>query len=394
MSDSFKDIWGLRNRGARDSERHKQRVKEAMKENLHELIAEENIISSKGGKKIKIPMKYLDMYRFKFGKNDSQKNVGQGEGEPGDIIAREDPDGQGAHGAGSEQGQDIYEEEVDVEEIIEMMLEDLNLPWLEEKEKTVEIETEETVFQDIAERGLPANIDKRRTIKENIKRNALKGKLRIGGFGLDDLRYRVWEQVKERHSNAAVLLLMDRSGSMTSERKYVVKSFFWWMVKFIEKKYKNVELVFIAHDTDAREVGEENFFTISESGGTMVSSAFKLAKQIIDDRFPPSTWNNYVFSFSDGDNWPEDNDRCIESVKEILPLCQAVGYGEVHVDDSFWGYSGGISSWSTLLNVFEADSGLSNEDKFMLAEIENREDIYKCLQNFLKGTDDKGASHG
>jgi sporulation protein YhbH len=391
MVDSFKDMWSLRNRGARDSERHKQRIKKAIKDNLHELIAEENIISSKDGKKIKVPMRFLDMYRFKFGKNKNEQGVGQGEGEPGDVIAKEG--GQGQSGAGQDPGEQIYEEEVDVEELIDIMLEDLDLPWLEEKEKAVEIETEEIVFQDIAERGLPANIDKRRTVMENLKRNALKGKMKIGGFELNDLRYKVWEKVVEKHSNAAVFLLMDRSGSMTYEKKYIVKSFFWWMVRFLEKKYNNVELVFIAHDTQAREVEEENFFSISESGGTMVSSAFKLAKQIIEDRYPTSVWNNYVFAFSDGDNWPEDNDRCVESVKEILPLCQAVGYGEVEYSDYFYGLvTSSTYRKSNLATIFEGSSELSNNERFMVVSIEKREDIYQCLKRFLRGVDKGNAN--
>ena len=391
MSDDFKDIWGLRNRGARDSERHKQRVRDAIKNNLRELIAEENIISSKGNKKIRIPMRYLDMYRFKFGKNSNSRGVGQGEGEAGDVIAREDPNGQPGSGqAGKDPGEEIYDEEFDFDEIIEMMLEDLDLPWLEDKEKSVEIETEEIVFQDIAERGIPANIDRKRTILENYKKNALKGRKRkIGNFERTDLRYRVWEKIIERHSNAAVFLLMDRSGSMTSEKKYIVKSFFWWMVRFLEKKYKNVELVFIAHDTQAMEVEEENFFKISHGGGTMVSSAFKLAKTIIDDRYPTEVWNNYVFAFSDGDNWVEDNERCVEAVKDILPLCQAVGYGEVEYSDFFYGWgSSSTYKMSNLASIFEDDSELASNDRFLVASIEKREDIYECLKKFLQGVDE------
>jgi len=388
MSESFKDLWGLRKPGARDSARHKERVRQAIKDKLHELIAEENIITSKGGKKIKIPMRYLDMWRFKFGKNSKTKGVGHGDGDPGDVIAEENP-GQSGNSAGQDPGEEIYDEEVDVEEIIDMMLEDLDLPWLEEKDKTVEIETEETVFQDIAERGLPSNIDKRRTVLQNMKRNALKGKMRIGGFDMNDLRYRVWEQIIEKHSNAAVFLLMDRSGSMTYEKKYIVKSFFWWMVRFIERKYNNVELVFIAHDTQAREVEEENFFAISQGGGTMVSSAFRLADQIIDDRFPTSTWNNYIFAFSDGDNWGEDNQRCIDAVKTVLPKCQAVGYGEVEYSDYFYNWRGSSSTPSNLLAIFEKDPELAENERFICSTIEKREDIYNCLKSFLHGIDEK-----
>lgn len=389
MTENFKDLWKLRQPGARDSARHKERIREAIKKRLHELISEENIISSKGGKKIKIPMKYLDTWRFKYGKNNKSKGVGHGDGNPGDVIAKEDPEGQGSGQAGSDPGEEIYEEEIDVEEVINMMLEDLNLPWLEDKDKAVEIETDETVFQDIAEKGLPSNIDKRRTILQNMKKNALKGKMKIGGFDISDLRYKVWEQIKEKHSNAAVFLLMDRSGSMTQEKKYIVKSFFWWMVRFIEKKYKNVELIFIAHDTDAKEVDEENFFKISQMGGTMVSSAFKLANQIIDDRFAPSIWNNYVFAFSDGDNWPEDNEKCIDVVKQILTKCQAVGYGEVNYNDSFYNWGGGSVSTSNLLSHFSNDLYLYQKENFICTTINRREDIYECLKTFLQGIEDK-----
>jgi len=392
MTESFKDIWGLRKPGAIDSARHKQRIREAIKKNLHDLISQENIISSKGNKKIKVPVKYLDMWRFKFGKNKNDKGIGHGPWNPGDVIAKEpgaDEDGQ----AGQDLGEDVYEEEVDIEELIELMLEDLDLPWLEEKEKTVEIETEEIVFQDIAEKGLPANIDKRRTVMQNIKKNALKGKMKIGDFDPSDLRYRVWEQIIEKHSNASVILIMDRSGSMSSERKYIVKSFFWWMVRFLEKKYNNVKLVFIAHDTEAKEVEEENFFSIVESGGTMVSSGFTLAKKIIDDRFPTSVWNNYVFAFSDGDNWPEDNEKCVVSIKEILPLCQAVGYGEVQCTNYFLNWEKDEEEkdgddMSVLMEQFKDDPILSGNERFLIASIKEREEIYECLKSFLKGLGD------
>lgn len=390
--DSFKDIWSKRRSGARDSQRHKERIRKAIKENLRELIAEESIISSKGGKKIKVPIKYLDMWRFKFGKNKNAKGIGFGEGDPGDIIYVEPPQGKGAGEAGDKPGEEVYDEEVEYEEIIEMMLEDLNLPWLEEKEETNEIETEKTVFQDIAEKGLPSNIDKRRTVMENMKRNASKGKMRIGGFLPEDLRYKVWENVIERHSNAAVILVMDRSGSMSSEKKYIVKSFFWWMVRFIEKKYDNVELVFIAHDTEAHEVEEESFFNISQSGGTFISSGFKLANKIIDDRFPTNIWNNYIFAWSDGDNWPEDNDRCVSAMEEALTKCQAVGYGEVSYNQYFydWASANGKDShnrWSYFGEILK-NGDISQNKRFIMAKVVKREDVYLCLRQFLSDLDE------
>ncbi len=390
MSDNFKDIWSLKKPGAKDSARHKERIKQAIKDNLKGLISEESIITSKNGKKIKLPMQYLDQWRFKFGKNDKTKKVGQGPGEPGDVIASDDNGDIGQ--AGQDIGEDIYEEEVNLEEVIELMLEDLDLPFLEDKRNAIEVETEEIVFQDIAERGLVSNIDKRRTVIENMKRNAMRGKLRIGKFEQSDLRYRVWEKVIEKHSNAAVFLLMDRSGSMTDENKYIVKSFFWWMIRFLERKYNNVEIIFIAHDTVAKEVEEKGFFEISQSGGTACSSAFKLAKDIIDDRYDPNTWNNYVFEFSDGDNWGEDNKKCVELVKELLTVCQAVGYGEVRYNEWFYNWPGAgkntAAEKSKLQYAFFSDKELKENNRFISTTIKSREDIYECLKVFLQGVAD------
>jgi sporulation protein YhbH len=385
-SENFKDIWSLKKPGSLDSKRHKQRIRKAIKENLHELIAEENIITSKDTKKIRVPVKYLDMWRFKFGRIKDEVWAGHGEGNPGDSIVEKAIKGNA--GGGSTPGEDVYEEEVEKEEIIEMMLEDLDLPWLEKKDKTIEIETEDIVFQDISKRGIPSNVDKRKTVRENIMRNAKKGKACIGGFRPSDLRYRVWEHIIEQHSNAAIILMMDRSGSMTSERKYIVKSFYWWMVNFLRLKFKNVEIIFIAHHTDASEVKEEDFFALSQSGGTMVSSAFTLAKKIIEERYPPAIWNNYVFSFSDGGNWHDDNKKCLQAVKDIVPLCQAVGYGEVRVSDEFWFWTTkALNDQSLLANIFEEDSELSDNERFMVTTIEKREDIYTSLKDFLPGMD-------
>lgn len=384
--DSFKDIWSLRKPGALDSTRHKERIKRAIKENIQDLIAQENIITSHGNKKIKVPMKYLDLWRFKHGKNDNQHRTGHGPGKPGDVIAREGgSEGPGGNQAGNEEGEEIYNEEVELDEIIEMMLEDLNLPWLEEKEKSVDIETEQIVFHDISEKGIPANIDKRRTVLENMKRNAKKGKLRIKGISQDDVRYKLWEKVVEKHSNAAVFLLMDRSYSMTDGKKYIVKSFFFWMVNFLRRKYSNVDLVFIAHDVKARETEEEDFFKISQGGGTLCSSALQLAKNIIEDRYPPNIWNNFVFSFSDGDNWRDDNKKCRQLVKDLLKITQSVGYGEVFYNDYFYKDVAPDKRASTLMSAYLLDPELNNSERFIVARLDHRDDIYKCLKTFLKG---------
>ncbi len=157
-------------------------------------------------------------------------------------------------------------------------------------------------FTDLRKRGPFANIDKKRTIRENLKRNALaapppgqaRRPAKFGNIKDEDLRFKTWERAVRHESNAVVLALMDVSGSMGTFEKYIGRAFYFWMVRFLRTKYARVEIVFIAHHTEAREVGEEEFFTRGESGGTKVSSAYQLALEVLDARYPADAWNIYL----------------------------------------------------------------------------------------------------
>jgi uncharacterized protein len=280
--------WDLRRRALKDSIRHDKRVKEAIRKNLKELIAEENIITSDGKKLVKIPLRYLDQYRFRFGP--LGRGAGQGQGQLGDVIARDGEPGEGSAPAGDQPGEQVYEAEIAVEELTRMMLDDLALPWLEEKDSQA-LTTTTYTFDEVRRKGAMANIDKRRTLLENLKRHAANKQPKVGAFRDADLRFKVWSVREESHANAAVYLLMDRSGSMTTEKKYIAKSFFFWLVRFLRLKYKTVETVFIAHDTEAQLVPEQEFFTISNSGGTMCSSAYRVALEHILHYHPKARWN-------------------------------------------------------------------------------------------------------
>lgn len=381
-TDGLSDVWKLRARGKRDADRHKERLKKAAKENLKELISSEDIISTDGsGKKIKIPLRQLEQWRFKHGNNKKNQGVGHGgqDAKPGDVLGQEPQEGDG-NKAGGKQG-DMLFEEFSLDDIIDMMMEDLNLPWLEDKPDKVEIETETTVYNDVSKKGLMPNLDIRRTIKENLKRNAAKGNPKIGGFKQDDMRYKTYDTQVDYRSNAAVYLIMDRSGSMTTDKKYIAKSFFFWMVQFIKKKYKKVELVFIAHDTEAYLCNENDFFTLAESGGTKCSSGFNAALKHIKHYHPKDSWNNYVFAFSDGDNYEEDNKVCVELVTELLEQVNAIGYGEIMLDD-YSAFMNNTQEWSlsTLNSVFK---NRINSKKFMSVSISKKDDVYKCLKQFF-----------
>jgi len=372
--------WDLRRRGLKDSIRHDYRVREAVKKNLKELVAREEIITSDGKKKIKIPLQYLDQYRFKYGKPGD--GVGHGQGNPGDIIGKDaQSQGTGEGQAGDMPGENVYEAELTLEEITRMMLEDLDLPWLEEKDEKQQ-KTISYSYDEVRTKGILPNLDKRRTLYQTLKRSAAKGLEKMDEIVEDDLRYKTWKEREEYHSNAAVYLLMDRSGSMTTDKKYIAKSFFFWLVRFLKIKYQNVDLVFIAHDTQAQVVEEKDFFSISNSGGTMCSSAYRLALEHIVNNHPRDKWNNYVFHFSDGDNWSEDNQRCKEAVSEMLEHTTMVGYGEIKYRDEATFYGWGHSfdtAWSTLHQEF----GAIKHQRFITVAIKQKEDVYQALRDFL-----------
>jgi len=380
--------WELRRRGLKDSLRHDQRVKEAIKQNLRDLISEEAIITSDGNKRVKIPLRYLDQYRFKYGQ--PQQGVGQGEGNPGDVIGRQPGQGDGSQPGdgqpGDQPGEHTYEVEVTLEELTQMMLEDLALPWMEEKpERQVTSTTHR--YTDVRRKGSLANLDKRRTLMNNLRRNAARGQPEVRNFHDDDLRFKVWDVHKETQSNAAVYMLMDCSGSMTTGKKYVAKSFFFWMVRFLRLKYQRVETVFIAHDVNAQIVPEKEFFTLSSAGGTCCSSAYRLAGEYLEQHHPARSWNTYLFHFSDGDNWPSDNAVCKELVEALLNQCAMVGYGEIRYDSesSFYGWmSQNTSAPSSLQSVFNQIT----HERLLSVTISNKEEVYQALQKFLQPRED------
>lgn len=375
--DSLSDIWKLKKRGARDSQRAKELVKKAIRENGRDLITEYNIIKSSGKKKVKVPIRFLDKYHFKYGKLRENGGAGQGiDAKPGQKYrSGKVQKGKSKGMPGEEEGERIFQAEVTVDELVEILLEQLDLPWMDPKNSSyIEVDNEE--INSIDRKGILPNLDLRRTLYENLKRNAAKGDAKVGGFIEDDFRYKTWETEKEYHSNAAVYLMIDRSGSMDPERTYIAKSFYFWMVQFLKRRYQNIELVFIAHDTKAFQVDEEDFFKILPSGGTACSSAFKLAYENILANHPPSSWNNYVFEFSDGDNLMRDNEICVEYVNKLMDLCRAIGYGEIHLDElPYW-----VPEDQLLSNYFNEKI---DRTRFVSMQLKSRSDVFDSIKTFF-----------
>jgi sporulation protein YhbH len=371
--------WSLQRKGIIDQDRHKERVKEAIKKNLGSIVSNEAIILSDGKRTVKVPIRALDEYKFRFDYR-KRKQVGQGDGKTrvGDVIGRESQPGQGGSGqAGHDGGGEYYEAEVNIDEIAALIFEDLRLPFLEEKAKKA-VESKNTRFNEIRRTGVMANLDKRRMILENIKRNAREeGRARFGSVKKEDLRFKTWEENLRYESNAVVISMMDVSGSMGEFKKYIARSFFFWMVRFLRTKYDNVEIVFISHHTEAREVSEEQFFTQGESGGTVVSSAYQLALEIINQRYRPADWNIYPFHFSDGDNYYSDNEEAVHLADQLISTCNLFGYGEIGEE----GASSYRRSSGALLSIF--NDRLKGKERFVGVRIDEKEDVYPALKQFF-----------
>ena len=200
--------WSLQRKGIIDQERHKERVKEAIRQNLGSIVSNEAIILSDGKRTVRVPMRALDEYKFRFN-TQKQRHVGQGDGKTrvGDVIGREPQQGQskGSGQAGQDPGAEYYEAEVNIDEIAALIFEDLHLPYLQEKAKKA-VQSKKTQFNEIRRTGVIAKLDKRRMIMENIRRNAREGGgARFGDIKKEDLRFKTWEEVMRYESNAVVI---------------------------------------------------------------------------------------------------------------------------------------------------------------------------------------------
>lgn len=366
--------WSLHRKGYQDQRRHQEKVREAIKQNLPDLISEENIIMSNGKDVVRIPIRSLDEYKIRYN-YDKNKHVGQGSGDSkvGDIVARDPQSAQkGAgkgQGAGEEAGTDYFEAEISVLELEEMLFSQLELPNLQKKEEDHVI-VEDITFNDIRKKGLMGNIDKRRTILAAIKRNALEGRPGIEPIHNDDLRFKTWNEVTRPESKAVVIAMMDTSGSMGRWEKYMARSFFFWMTRFLRTKYETVDIEFIAHHTEAKVVSEDDFFKRGESGGTICSSAYRKALEVISEKYAPSQYNIYPVHFSDGDNLTSDNPRCMTLVRHLMEQSRMFYYGEVNQYNRF----------STLMNVYKN----IKDEKFRYYILKEKTDVYYAMKTFFK----------
>jgi len=436
MTTVFHDDWDLSEKGKKDAERHQDKIDDAIRKNVRDVIGEESIITQKGKRKVRIPVKGMKDYKFVHGDNKGPTaGVGQGDGEAGDIIGqRPRQDGNGDPGKpGDQRGEDYMEAEVDIDYLLKIMFEDLGLPWIEEKTKAAQMVPKGWKFETISKKGIMPRLHKKRTMMEAVKRNIMLAAeiMRVTGvdeptaykalnqaFGdvnyaidiiekdevtsdqdtlvinEDDLRYKQIEQDVEYHSNAVVIAMMDVSYSMGREKKYLCRSLLFWLTEFLKKRYDHVEIKFIQHTTEALVVDEDTFFHTHTTGGTMCYTAFERANYMIDTEYPLNEWNVYCIYVGDGEDFePKKTVTHIDIMlkKEINML----GYVEIdldHEEDDSFGYRDMMRTllveikkkWNFFHNREKQTDFYKNEKKrFLCAVIRNKTHVWPALKHML-----------
>lgn len=369
-------------RSAGDRTRHRQKLRESIRDNIADIISEESIIGQDRDRVIKVPIRGIKEYRFVYG--DNAPGVGEGGDEDlseGQVLGRRRGQGQGAGEAGDQPGVDYYETDVTLDELVEIMFEDLQLPDLERK-RLREVEALRlSKRKGYRPKGIRVRLDKRETVRSKLRRQLAAGHRSEEAeeaaperfpFHEDDLTYRHRVPETRPESNAAVICIMDTSGSMDTMKKYLARSFFFLLYQFIVTKYRKVEVAFVAHHTVAREVTEEEFFHKGEAGGTLISSGYQRALEIIEARYHPSLWNVYAFHCSDGDNFDSDNPAAIRLAKELTDVCNLFGYGEIKP-------LGSRHYESSMLGLFRR----LEAPNFQTILIESREDVWPGFRALL-----------
>ena len=358
----------------RDTERFRQIVRGKVRENLKKYVTHGEMIGRKGGDLVSIPIPSLDVPHFRYGKNGGS-GVGQGDGEEGQKLAPGD-DGEGQGSAGGAPGQHVLEVEMSLEELADMMADQLELPRIEPK-GVANITQEKSKYNSIRRNGPESLRHFKRTYVQALRRQVITGtynfqKPRIMPIK-DDKRFRSWSTTPVPHANAVIIYMMDVSGSMTDDQKEVVRTEAFWIDTWLKSQYEGVERRYIIHDAVAKEVDEHTFYHTRESGGTRISSAYKVAAELLDRDFAPAEWNIYFFQFSDGDNWGEDNSQSLDLLRHrLLPNGNLFCYGQV---ESPYGSGEYIRS-------LEHEFGASHEN-LILSEIQDKEAIYDSIKLFL-----------
>ncbi|KQB04155.1 hypothetical protein CGT94_16015 [Vibrio metoecus] len=408
-----------KNKSTVNRQRFLRRYKEQIKESVADAVNRRSITNTESGEDVSIPTRDIKEPMFHQGKGGIRERVHPGNDQfiRGDKIDRP-KGGQGSGGSGEGEasadgeGSDDFVFQISKDEYLDILFEDLALPNLKKNQvnKITEWKTHRAGFQTS---GVPSNISVVRSLQQSLARRTAMtaGKRRLMNeleeeleriqrseppqimeemrikqeieelrnkidsvpfIDTFDLRFKNYEKRPIPSSQAVMFCLMDVSGSMDQATKDIAKRFYVLLYLFLTRTYENVEVVFIRHHTQAKEVNEHDFFYSQETGGTIVSSALKLMHEIIEARFPLGEWNIYGAQASDGDNWADDSPRCKELLSnKLLPYCQYYAYIEIT-----------RRSHQTLWHEYEKLQ--ASFDNFAMKNIRSVEDIFPVFRELFQ----------
>jgi uncharacterized protein len=318
--------YELFSRGSRDWLRHGEKVRDAVREHLPQIVAGADIINH-GARTVRVPVRLLEHYRFRLRGNGNTFGVGQGKVKPGDLLGQpRSESGPGQKGAGgTERGGIELLLEFKVDDIIDWLWEELKLPNLQPRGGASEQSDWQREGWD--RRGARSRLDRRRSMREATKRRAIAGS--APALIDEDLRYRQLTPRRQPSTRAAVFFLLDVSGSMTDRDRHLAKTFFFWVAAGLRREYRALDIVFVAHTTEAWEFNEADFFNVAGTGGTVASSGLAKVHQIAEERFASSACNLYLFYASDGDNAVDDRVAARHELEALIALTRYAGYVEI-----------------------------------------------------------------
>lgn len=353
-----------------DVSRFRQIVRGQVRRNLRQYISNGELIGRQGKELVSIPVPQIELPHFRFG-DKQMGGVGQGEGDVGTPVGPGDQDGSGQ--AGDQPGYHMLEVEMTLQELAEILGEELELPRIQPKGKQ-NVEGGTVRYTGLRRVGPESLRSFKRTYREALKRQIASGSYDPEHPVVipvrDDVRYRSWQVFPKPQNNAVIIYMMDVSGSMTRNKKELVRLTAFWIDTWLRAHYKSLDVRYVVHDAEAKEVNAHDFYHLRESGGTRISSAYKLCQKIIAQDYNPEDWNLYAFHFSDGENFGGSDDQlCKEVLREhLLQQVNLFGYGQVP-----GGY--GRMFIDTLSDI--------EDEKLVATKISDQEGIFNAIKTFL-----------
>jgi len=394
--------------------RYKQQIKRA----VSDAVGKRSVTDLDSGEKISIPARDISEPIFHTGRGGSRDIVHPGNDQfiAGDKIDRP-PGGKGQGGGEGDaskegEGQDEFVFSISKDEYLDLLFEDLALPNLKKNQfdKVTQYETYRAGYQTD---GVPSNLDIVRSLKGSVARrialsgsdkrklreleeklaqliddkhdntlaikaleeeiDVLKAKIaQVSFIDTFDLRFKNYDKRPLPSSKAVMFCLMDVSGSMDQATKDMAKRFYILLYLFLTRTYENVDVVYIRHHTQAKEVDEQEFFYSQETGGTIVSSALKLMDEVVRERYSDGNWNIYAAQASDGDNWADDSPQCRDLLTaKLLPATRYYAYIEIteRQHQSLWR---------------EYEKVAATHDNFVCKHIQSQADIYPVFRELFK----------